>query len=373
MTHFFNTEIAMKFHDANVATIFSNLCYWIAHNKANKKNEQEIEIDGKKVLRTFTYNSISAFCELFPYFTKRQIENYLNKLREANLIYKSNFNSSGYDRTSWYCLVDESYLGEHLPQSKQSTPPIPQETPENTQVESTPISNDEEETEKNNESEIEKLKKGNAFHQTGKWTSPNGEMDFPKMQNGFPQNVEPIPNINTNLNKITTTTKLKTILLEVDLTFVFDDKFYEAAAVFLDMNYVDDIKGYASWLYDQVQTKKPNNLKNYFYSVFLLKENVLSYKGFVSKIKNNKRKAITICPVCGDEIDRNSAFCPKCEFNIGYITREDEIRKHKAIISLPPEKLKEYKKELSQIYSEKTIFQQISAKIELQKKYGILE
>jgi hypothetical protein len=118
LQHYFDTEVAELFHDANTATIFTNICFWIAHNKANNKNSQKITIGGKTVERYFTFNSIEAFTRLFPYYSRRQIENYLIKLREHNLIAKGVFNQRGFDRTSWYCLVDEEYwMGKYLKES----------------------------------------------------------------------------------------------------------------------------------------------------------------------------------------------------------------------------------------------------------------
>src|SRR5574344_1979959 len=118
----FNTKIALMFNDANIAALFDNLCFWIAHNKVNHTGLNQIEIEGQIVERTFTFNSIQAFCDLYPFWTKKQIETYLTKLRNRNLIVKATFNKKGFDRTSWYCLVDESWLDEFIPHEAEKKP-----------------------------------------------------------------------------------------------------------------------------------------------------------------------------------------------------------------------------------------------------------
>ena len=121
MFHTFDTEVAEQFKDTNIAVLFQNICYWIIHNKTNDRNKKSIEIAGKEVERYFTFNSIQAFLKQFPYFSKKQIENYLNKLKDNGFIVKGNFNEKGFDRTSWYCLVDEEYwIGKYLGEKKPS-------------------------------------------------------------------------------------------------------------------------------------------------------------------------------------------------------------------------------------------------------------
>lgn len=81
------------------AIIVQNLRFWILKNQANGKHFHEN--------RTWTYNSLEAFCTLFPFWSKRQIERILKKLVEQGIVLKSNFNQVKYDRTSWYAFEDE--------------------------------------------------------------------------------------------------------------------------------------------------------------------------------------------------------------------------------------------------------------------------
>ena len=104
--------------------------------KQNEANETNF-FDGDY----WTYNSHKAFAELFPYLSKRQIETALSKLIENGIVKTGNYNRLAYDRTLWYALT-----------------------------------------------------------QKGKCISQFGVMDNPENGNGLPQNVSPIPNINTDIN-----------------------------------------------------------------------------------------------------------------------------------------------------------------------------
>jgi hypothetical protein len=93
--HSFDPEIAGRV-GLNAAVIFQNITFWIEKNQANRRNLR----DG----RYWTYNSISAFGELFPYLSEKQIRTALEKLVSAELIIKGNFRDDRYDRTCWYAL-----------------------------------------------------------------------------------------------------------------------------------------------------------------------------------------------------------------------------------------------------------------------------
>lgn len=81
----------------NAALILENIAYWCEHNAANNANLH----DG----HYWTYNSIKAFGELFPYMTVNVIRTALKKLKDNKLILTGNFNKSAYDRTTWYTLT----------------------------------------------------------------------------------------------------------------------------------------------------------------------------------------------------------------------------------------------------------------------------
>lgn len=85
----------------------------------------------------WTYNSTKAFSDLFPYLSQKQIETALKKLRDEGIIVTGNYNAVKYDRTLWYAITEK-----------------------------------------------------------GKSILLFGEMEMTSEGNGFPQNVEPIPDIN---------------------------------------------------------------------------------------------------------------------------------------------------------------------------------
>lgn len=100
MKYTFDPLIAKKY-GVEGAVIIENLYFWIMKNKANDKNC----FDGEY----WTYNSVKAFEELFPFWSKRQIERILKNLEKGGAIKTGNYNKSSYDRTKWYALTDIVY------------------------------------------------------------------------------------------------------------------------------------------------------------------------------------------------------------------------------------------------------------------------
>ena len=98
MEYGFNILIAQKL-GVNEAIIIRNFQHWIAKNKANEKNF----CDG----RYWTYNSIGAFCKIFPFWSRDQIRYTLKKLTEKGILVSGNYNKNPYDKTLWYSLNEE--------------------------------------------------------------------------------------------------------------------------------------------------------------------------------------------------------------------------------------------------------------------------
>jgi hypothetical protein len=146
MIHSFNTEIA-AIHGIEEAVILNNLTFWIEKNAANGVNYH----DG----RYWTYNSVNAFGDLFPYMTKKRIYRALVSLENEGAILSGNYNEKGYDRTKWYALSDKFML--------ESLGAL----------------------------DFPKLENGTS--QNGKCISQNGKMEFPVEENAFSQMGTPIP------------------------------------------------------------------------------------------------------------------------------------------------------------------------------------
>lgn len=142
MDHAFNTNIA-KLYDVNIAILLHNFKFWTFNNLANKRNMY----DGL----CWSYDTLEALMDIFPYWTRRQIETVINKAVKAELLRKGNYNQTKYDRTVWYALTPKGYA--FYP-------------------------------------ELLKEKYLESLYLS---ISPKCEMDFTEWRNGFPQSVTPIP------------------------------------------------------------------------------------------------------------------------------------------------------------------------------------
>jgi len=100
MVYQFDTDVAAQY-GVDEAILIQNLSFWIMKNEANGKHYH----DG----RYWTYNSIEAFTKLLPFWTARQIRRILQSLQDKGVIITGNYNTSAYDRTTWYAFSD-SYL-----------------------------------------------------------------------------------------------------------------------------------------------------------------------------------------------------------------------------------------------------------------------
>lgn len=137
--HFFNPQVAEEY-GVNAAVLFQNISFWIEKNKANDRNF----IDGYY----WTYSSIKAFQELFPYLTARAISTALQKLEDGGLIITGNHNKSAYDRTKWYAITEKGFsILQNREMEKQETQngnpenvePIPYNNTDKVQIEYTDI------------------------------------------------------------------------------------------------------------------------------------------------------------------------------------------------------------------------------------------
>lgn len=137
MIHAFNPDVA-KDVGIESAILYQNIQFWCEKNRLNGKNFH----DGYY----WTYNSVKAFCEMFPYMSKDTISRNLKKLEAFGYIKTGVFNEVGFDRTKWFADV-RNHCDKMLPSISEKC-----------------------------------------------------EMDFAESQNGVSKNQKPIPNINTNIN-----------------------------------------------------------------------------------------------------------------------------------------------------------------------------
>lgn len=100
MQHSFDVEIATKYGIAE-AILLNNLYFWIKHNSANETNYY----DGMY----WTYNSVRAYKDLFPYFGEKKLKNALSNLENEELIVTGNYNKLPFDKTKWYAITEKGY------------------------------------------------------------------------------------------------------------------------------------------------------------------------------------------------------------------------------------------------------------------------
>ena len=127
--HNFETRLAKKYGVAEAVMLW-NLSYWQNQNEANQRNFHEG--------RFWTYNSVSAFAEIFEYLSEKQIQRILSKLEKEKVIISGRFNKMKIDRTKWYS-VEKEIMAFHGFQ-----PILPN-------------------------GEMQRTKTSNAIYQTGKW------------------------------------------------------------------------------------------------------------------------------------------------------------------------------------------------------------
>ena len=83
------------------AIILKDIYYWCLKNSKSNRNYHEG--------RHWTYNSSSAFSELYPYMNRRSISRWLKELEDDKWIFSGNFNKSSFDQTKWYSINHEKY------------------------------------------------------------------------------------------------------------------------------------------------------------------------------------------------------------------------------------------------------------------------
>lgn len=128
MNHSFSVEVAVEYGMAE-AVVLEYMYFWCQKNEANRKNMK----DGL----AWTYNSIKALCELFPYLTEKKIINTLKHLEDEGLLVSGCFNSNKYDRTKWYAVTKKGksiYQNGQIEEAKKEN-----ENPQNGQMNVTVI------------------------------------------------------------------------------------------------------------------------------------------------------------------------------------------------------------------------------------------
>lgn len=150
--HHFKIEDAKKY-GIEKAIILYNIRFWLDRNRANNKN-----IFNKDGVDYFwTYNSSTAYGELFPYMAESSIRRYLVELEtEDGVLISGNFNKAGYDRTKWYTTIEHS-IAQNEHSIAQNEQPIPDNNTNKKTYTPTLVETSKEDMKFNTKSEKEKL------------------------------------------------------------------------------------------------------------------------------------------------------------------------------------------------------------------------
>lgn len=127
--HCFDTKVATEF-GLPEAILINHFQFWIAFNRAQRQNNRKG--------RTWTYHSVKALQELFPYMGVKQIRGALKRLEDQGVLLVDNFNQTPYDRTLWYAFADEdrwldlpqSRIGKKTAEICPKGEPIPDKSPD---------------------------------------------------------------------------------------------------------------------------------------------------------------------------------------------------------------------------------------------------
>jgi len=96
-SHSFNIEHAILFTQEG-ATLLQHHYYWYKRNKANNRNFHNGSY--------WTFNAASAYCDIFPYLSEKQVRTLHQNFIDAGLMIEGNYNQTKFDRTKWFALTE---------------------------------------------------------------------------------------------------------------------------------------------------------------------------------------------------------------------------------------------------------------------------
>ncbi len=98
MQVFGNFDHAMAY-GVDESIIINAFVYWLRFNKKHSRNQ--------KKGHTWTYNTVKALSELFPYWSEKQIRRILTSLVIQGVLIRDHLSKHWSDRTTWYAFADE--------------------------------------------------------------------------------------------------------------------------------------------------------------------------------------------------------------------------------------------------------------------------
>lgn len=100
MHHMFSVEAASMV-GVEAAIILNNMAFWCLHNLENNMNIK----DGM----AWTYNSIAALKNLFPYLSQGKIRRAVETLVDCGAIVVGSYSEDKRDRTKWYAVTEYGF------------------------------------------------------------------------------------------------------------------------------------------------------------------------------------------------------------------------------------------------------------------------
>jgi hypothetical protein len=394
-----NLSLAVKY-GTNESLFLTNLCFWIEKNKANRVNYH----DG----RYWVYNTMEAWAELFPYFSKDQIRRLITKMKSQKILFVGVYNRIHYDRTQWYSVSDEVmafYLGgfkhEEIRQDKERKDEGERRKPPEEKTGKEPAEPAGEEAAMCRPGQMDAAELPHPSAPKGEWMRRNSHMEAADSPDRSGEIATTIPYIKP-INKPDVAAekipkgqmpgmvekskkaaaaesyeikKLQDDLTALDYRLVFDTAFYQKAVSYLGEEAVPE--SYLSWLYKECLSRKPENLRGLYYALFFQNDMLAVFRGREKKKEAEKPKPV-LCPVCGGTRDPRRDHCPECNFSRRDARDEEKIKRHKKFHALSPEDKAAYEREQKELFSlyAKNIgrYDMIKEKWEaIDKKYHLIE
>jgi hypothetical protein len=341
-----NLAMAVEY-GTNESLFLTNLCFWIEKNKANKAHFHQG--------RYWVYNTMEAWAELFPYFSKEQIRHLIAKLKQQGALFIGTFNKVRYDRTLWYSVSDDvlrlynsgfnplpkqAFSSEKTPESKCPKGRMDVgDSPDATALEGASIC------------ENSQIEVGNFPNRSGEiptpipYIKPIHKPDAACEKNpATKQKSEAAADFSKNA-KIN---EIKASLHEVNPQLLFDNKFYPRAIKFMSEQGLNLL--YFNWLLKECEGRKPENLRGLFYSLFFQPDLAALFKEY-QKAHKPPKPIIKPCPSCCLAHDVSLDACPACGLRKEDTQDPKKINFHKKFFALPQAEREAYEKDRDEVFS----------------------
>jgi hypothetical protein len=399
-----NLALAVKY-GTNESLFLTNLCFWIEKNKANRVHYH----DG----HYWVYNTMEAWAELFPYFSKDQIRRLINKMKSQAILLVGVYNRIHYDRTQWYSVSDEVmalYLGGY----KKGEPGQGEQRKDEGERQEPPKSPDGKTGNESVEPAGEKaamcppgpMDAAEVPHPSapgGAWMRRNRHMEAADSPDGSGGIATTIPYIKPIYKPAAAAAeeipkgqmaeveekpekaaagffdieKLKAALTGIHRELVFDEFFYPKALAYLAARGFDN--GYLFWLYGECRKRNPENMRGLYYTLFAKEDMAALYRA-AEKERHTEPAPVRqkTCPCCGTAHPACLERCPECELEKADEGDPAKIARQRKFYRLPREVKDEYAKEHGALFSQALTsgmpFEETKAQwIMLEKKYHLLE